>query len=56
MKNVFDKKNKPKDFQVGDLVLKWDARNEYDAQKFYYLSKGPYTVTCFHGNNVFTLK
>lgn len=26
MKRIFDKKVKGDDFQVGDLVLKWDAR------------------------------
>ena len=28
MKKVFDKKVKTDDFQLGDLVLKWDVRNE----------------------------
>ena len=28
MKNIFDKRTKPDDFQQGDLVLKWDARYE----------------------------
>ena len=29
---VFDKRTKDDEFQVGDLVLKWDARNE-DKEK-----------------------
>ena len=28
VKKTFDRKAKPDDFQQGDLVLKWDARNE----------------------------
>ena len=28
MKNIFDKKVKDDDFQVGDWVLKWNARFE----------------------------
>ena len=28
MKNIFDRKVKIDDFQLGDSVLKWDARNE----------------------------
>jgi len=28
MKSLFDKKSKDRDFHLGDLVLKWEARNE----------------------------
>ena len=28
MKQMFDKKSKPDNFKIGDLVLRWDARNE----------------------------
>jgi hypothetical protein len=39
MNKVFDKHTKVDDFKVGDLVLKWDARNEDQVNngKFYYL-------------------
>jgi hypothetical protein len=28
IKNIFDKRTKEDDFELGDLVLRWDARNE----------------------------
>ena len=34
MEKKINKKTKPEDFQMGDLVLKWDAKNEDDAKKF----------------------
>jgi hypothetical protein len=28
IKKIFDKRTKEDDFELGDLVLRWDARNE----------------------------
>ena len=46
VKNIFDRKEKPNDFQQGDLVLKWDARHEDKGKhgKFEHLWKGPYLI------------
>ena len=58
MKIIFDKKVKEDDFQVGDLVLKWDARSEDKGRhgNFDHLWKGPYKIAAYHRNNVFILK
>jgi len=58
VKGIFDRKTKPEDFQVGDLVLRWDAVREDKGKhiKFDHLWKGPYKVTTFTGNNAYTLK
>ena len=47
MKNIFDRKAKPNDFQQGDSVLKWDARYEDKGKhgKFDHIWKGPYQIT-----------
>ena len=44
VKKIFDRKEKPDDFQQGDLVMKWDARHEDKGKhgKFEHLWKGPY--------------
>ena len=54
MKNLFDRRTKADDFQINDLVLKWDARIEDKGKhsKFENLWKGPYKVATYHGNNV----
>ena len=46
VKNIFDKKKNPNDFQQGDLVLKWDSRHEDKGKhgKFEHLWKGPYKI------------
>ena len=41
MKKTYNKKTKFDDFQIDDLVLKWDAMNEDKAEKFDHLWKGP---------------
>jgi len=43
MKGIFNKKTKPEDFGVGDVVLKWDAVHEDKGKhgKFDHLWKGP---------------
>jgi hypothetical protein len=42
MKKVFDRRTNVDDFHIGDLVLKWDARNEDKGKnaKFENLWKG----------------
>jgi hypothetical protein len=55
IKKIFDRRTKEDDFKLGDLVLKWDSRNEDKSKhgKFDSLWKGPYTHL---GNNAFLLK
>ena len=57
IKNIFDKRTKEDDFELGDLVLRWDARNEDKGNhvKFDSLWKGPYMIQAFRGNNTFFL-
>ena len=57
-KKVFDKGTKVDDFQIHDLVLKWDARNEDKGKhgKFDYVWKGPYKILAYHGKNTFILQ
>jgi hypothetical protein len=58
IKNIFDRRTKEDDFELGDLVLKWDSRNEDKGKhgKFDRLWKGPYIIQEFRGNNAFFLK
>jgi len=58
VKGIFDRKTKPEDFQVGDMVLKWDAVREDKGKhgKFDHLWKGPYKVAAFAGNNDYMLE
>jgi hypothetical protein len=58
MKKVFDRRTKADDFQINDLVLKWDARIEDKGKhsKFENIWKGPYKVATYHGNNAFLLQ
>jgi hypothetical protein len=44
-------------FELGDLVLKWDSINEDKGkhEKFNRLWKGPYTIQAYRGNNSFLL-
>ena len=58
IKKIFDRRTKEDDFELGDLVLKWDSRNEDKGkhEKFDSLWKGPYTIQAFKGNNAFFLK
>jgi hypothetical protein len=43
---------------VGDLVLRWDARNEDKGKqrKFYHLWMGPYKVGAYYEDNAYFLK
>ena len=56
MKKTFDKKIKNRDFQINDLVLKWNARKEDKHGNFYHLWKGPYVVFAYRGDNRFILQ
>ena len=57
IKQIFDKRTKEDDFELGDLVLIWDARNEDKGKhgKFDSHGKGPYMIQAFKGNNTFLI-
>ena len=57
MKEIFDRRTKPHDFQLGDVVLLWDAPHEEKGKhgKFDHLWKGPYKITSFRGKNAYIL-
>eukprot|EP00253_Pinus_taeda_P029340 PITA_29340 len=52
------RKAKVDKFQVHDVVLKWDARNEEKGKhgKFENLWKGPFKIAAYRGQNAFLLK
>lgn len=58
MKKFFDRKVKIDDFQLGNLVLKWDARFEDKGKhgKFDHLWQGPYTISAFSSENAYFLQ
>ena len=58
IKKIYDRREKPDDFQIDDVVLRWDARNKDKGKhiKFDNLWKGPYKIAAFHGQNDFLLK
>ena len=58
IQKIYDKITKEDDFELGDLVMKWDSRNEDKGKhgKFDSLWKGPYIIQAYRGNNVFLLK
>ena len=58
IKKIYDKRTKEDDFELGDLVLKQDSRNEDKGKhgKFDILWKDPYIIQTFRGNNIFFLK
>jgi hypothetical protein len=58
VKQVFNKRAKVDCFNLGDLVLKWDARHEDKGKhgKFEELCKGPYSICSFSGRNVYFLE
>eukprot|EP00253_Pinus_taeda_P026128 PITA_26128 len=58
IKKICDRKEKPDDFQIDDVVLRWDARNEDKGKhgKFDNLWKGPYKIAAYRGPNAFLLK
>ena len=57
MKKIFDRKVKTDDFQLGDSVLKWDARSEDKGKhgKFDNIWQGPYIISTFSGRNAYFL-
>eukprot|EP00253_Pinus_taeda_P026614 PITA_26614 len=58
IKKIYDKKAKLENFQLEDVVLRWDARNEDKGKhgKFDNLWKGPYKIAAYRGSNAFLLK
>ena len=58
IKQAFDKGTKSDNFQVGDLVLKWDALKEKKGNhgKFDSFWTGPFIISHIQGNNTFILK
>ena len=58
MKNVFDQHAKDRNFQVGDLVLRWDVRRAEKGKhaKFDPLWFGPFKIVKLGRNNTFTLE
>eukprot|EP00253_Pinus_taeda_P036545 PITA_36545 len=57
IKKIYDRKAKVDKFQVDDVVLKWDARNEEKGKhgKFENLWKGPIKIATYRGQNAFLL-
>jgi hypothetical protein len=58
MQALFDKKDKDREFLLGDIVLKWDARNE-DAgkhDKFDHPWFGPFRIAATEGKISFLLE
>ena len=55
---IYDRKAKADKFQVDDVVLKWDARNEEKCKhgKFENLWKGPFKIAAYRDQNAFLLK
>ena len=56
LKKTFDRKVKEQNFQIDDLVLKWDAPKEEEHGKFDYMWRGPYIITAYRGDNTFVLQ
>eukprot|EP00253_Pinus_taeda_P008689 PITA_08689 len=58
MKALFDRRARERDFNEGDLVLRWDARREEKGKhgKFDKLWFGPLAIAEVKGNNTFVLQ
>jgi hypothetical protein len=58
IKQVFDKKAKKERFQLGDLVLKWDAPKQDKGKhdKFEALWIGPFRISEVFSNNTYRLR
>jgi hypothetical protein len=58
IKQVFDKKAKRERFQIGDLVLKWDAPKQDKGKhnKFEALWIGPFKISETFSNNTYRLR
>ena len=57
LKEIFDRRKKPDYFELGDVVLQWDAPHEEKGKhgKFDHLWKGPYNISSFRGENAYLL-
>jgi len=57
MKAIFDKKSKEREFLLGDLVLKWEARREDTGKhvKIDHLWFGPFKIAVVEGKKSFSL-
>jgi hypothetical protein len=57
IKQVFDKKAKKERFQIGDLLLKWDAPKQDKGKhaKFEALWIGPFRISETFSNNTYML-
>jgi hypothetical protein len=57
IKQAFDRKSRKEDFQLGDLVLKWDAPRQDKGKhgKFEALWIGPFKVSEVFPNNTYRL-
>jgi len=58
IKKIYDRKAKVDKFQLDDVVMKWDARNEEKGKhrNFENLWKGPFNFAAYRGQNAFLLK
>jgi hypothetical protein len=58
IKQAFDKKVNKKDFQLGDLVLKWDAPKQDKGKhgKFEALWIDPFKISEVFSNNTYKLQ
>eukprot|EP00253_Pinus_taeda_P008420 PITA_08420 len=58
IKKIYDRKVKTDKFQLDDVVLKWDARNEEKGKhgKFENIWKGPFMIAAYRGQNSLLLK
>jgi hypothetical protein len=58
IKKYFDRNTKEDDFKPGDLVLRWDARNEDKGKhgKFDHLWLGPFKIVAYHANNAYLIQ
>jgi len=58
IKQVFDQKVKTEEFQLGDLVLKWDAPKQDKGKhgKFEALCISPFKISEVFSNNTFKLQ
>jgi hypothetical protein len=58
IKWAFDKKVNKEDFQLGDLVLKWDAPKQDKGKhgKFEALWIGPFKISDVFSNNTYKLQ
>jgi hypothetical protein len=58
IKQTFDRKSREKDFELGDLVLKWDASRQDRGKhnKFDALWIGPFRISEVFSNNTYRLQ